>query len=50
MQEVGESEPIVELIGPEGGLGRAKAFSPPDTGSQAWIKTTIYTSGNGRDP
>ena len=28
MQEVGESEPVVELIGPEGGLGRAKAFAP----------------------
>ena len=28
MQEMGESEPIVELIGPEGGLGRAKAFAP----------------------
>ncbi len=28
MQEVGESEPIAELIGPEGGLGRAKAFAP----------------------
>lgn len=28
MQEVGEREPIVELIGPKGGLGRAKAFSP----------------------
>ena len=26
--EVGKNEPIVELIGPEGGLGRAKAFSP----------------------
>ena len=28
MQEMAESEPIVELIGPEGGLGRAKAFAP----------------------
>ena len=26
--EVGKSEPLAELIGPEGGLGRAKAFSP----------------------
>ena len=26
--EVGKNEPIAELIGPEGGLGRAKAFSP----------------------
>ena len=28
VSEVGKSEPIAELIGPEGGLGRAKAFSP----------------------
>ena len=28
VSEVGKSEPITELIGPEGGLGRAKAFSP----------------------
>lgn len=28
VREAGKSEPIVELIGPEGGLGRAKAFSP----------------------
>ena len=28
MSEVGKSEPIAKLIGPEGGLGRAKAFSP----------------------
>ena len=27
VSEVGKSEPIVELIGPEGGLGRAKAFA-----------------------
>ena len=26
--EIGKSEPFAELIGPEGGLGRAKAFSP----------------------
>ena len=28
VSEVGKSEPIAELIGPEGGLGRAEAFSP----------------------
>lgn len=28
VSEVGTREPIAELIGPEGGLGRAKAFSP----------------------
>ena len=28
VREVGKSEPIAELTGPEGGLGRAKAFSP----------------------
>ena len=28
VSEVGKSEPIIELIGPEGGLERAKAFSP----------------------
>ena len=28
IQEVSKSEPIAELIGPEGGLGRAKAFAP----------------------
>ena len=28
VQEVGKGEPIAELIGPERGLGRAKAFSP----------------------
>lgn len=32
MWEVGNREPIAELIGPEGGLGRAKAFS--STGHQ----------------
>ena len=30
MSEVGKSEPIAKLIGPEGGLGRAKAFSPTE--------------------
>lgn len=28
VSEVGKSEPVAELPGPEGGLGRAKAFSP----------------------
>ena len=28
IQRVDKSEPIAELIGPEGGLGRAKAFAP----------------------
>ena len=28
VRETGKSDPIAELIGPEGGLGRAKAFSP----------------------
>jgi len=28
VSEVGKSEPLVELTGPEGGLGRAKAFAP----------------------
>ena len=28
VSEVGKRKPIAELIGPEGGLGRAKAFSP----------------------
>ena len=28
VSEVGKSEPLAELTGPEGGLGRAKAFAP----------------------
>ncbi len=28
ISEVGKSEPVAELIGPEGGLGRAEAYSP----------------------
>ena len=28
VSEVGKSKPVAELIGPEGGLGRAKAFAP----------------------
>jgi len=56
MQEVGESEPIVELIGPEGGLGRAKAFSPTghriasvdkDNNIHIWERTGPLNSGQG---
>ena len=28
VSEVGKSKPVAELIGPEGGLGRAKAYAP----------------------
>ena len=54
MQEVGESEPIVELIGPEGGLGRAKAFAPTghriasadkDNNIHIWERTDPLNSG-----
>ena len=54
MQEVGESEPIVELIGPEGGLGRAKAFAPTghriasadkDNNIHIWERTGPLNSG-----
>ena len=56
MQEVGESEPIVELIGPEGGLGRAKAFSATghriasvdkDNNIHIWERTGPLNSGQG---
>ena len=56
MQEVGESEPIVELIGPEGGLGRAKAFAPTghriasvdkDNNIHIWKQTGALNSGQG---
>lgn len=56
MQEVGESESIVELIGPEGGLGRAKAFAPTghriasvdkDNNIHIWEQTSTLNSGQG---
>ena len=56
MQEVGEREPIVELIGPEGGLGRAKAFAPTghriasvdkDNNIHIWERTGPLNSGQG---
>ena len=58
MQEVGESEPIVELIGPEGGLGRAKAFAPTghriasadkDSNIHIWERTSPLKSAQGSE-
>ena len=54
MQEVGEREPIVELIGPEGGLSRAKAFAPTghriasadkNNNIHIWERTSPLNSG-----